>query len=217
MGSAFVQGHAAVAAAALRAVEELRLLPHQLMSLGYGPERSVVQTAVEEAGWGRCTRCPYVGPSASHTCTANAPSADQSLASPAPTTASPADSGIAQDRRLPGPDDSTWEAVPLHLCQQLRVPAQELVSPARGALAAPKNRAVLRAVRAASQMRMTGAHWTLLLTTDREIFGGPRSRRAQRLYAVLEEVAALHAPPAREQGAGLAVRSEGVAQTMEPT
>jgi hypothetical protein len=44
-------------------------------------------------------------------------------------------------------------------------------------------------------MRMTGAHWTLLLTTDRESFGSRRSQRAQLLYAVLEQVAAEHALP----------------------
>lgn len=37
---------------------------------------------------------------------------------------------------------------------------------------------------------MTGAHWLLLLTTDRQTFGSPRSQRAQELYAVLEQVAA---------------------------
>ncbi|MEU6394838.1 hypothetical protein [Streptomyces sp. NPDC046939] len=55
------------------------------------------------------------------------------------------------------------------------------------------NRQLLRAVRAASRMRMTGAHWILLLTTDRASFGSRRSQRAQALYAVLEQVAAQHA------------------------
>lgn len=90
---------------------------------------------------------------------------------------------------LPGADDPTWEAVPLHLRQHLRGPAHELVSPARGPLAARENRRLLSAVRAASRMRMTGAHWTLLLTADRESFGSPRSQRAQLLYEVLEQVA----------------------------
>ncbi|MFD3909978.1 hypothetical protein [Streptomyces sp. NPDC058603] len=57
---------------------------------------------------------------------------------------------------------------------------------------------MLSAVRAASRMRMTGAHWTLLLTTGRDSYGSPRSQRAQLLYAVLEQVAAQHAVPADE-------------------
>ncbi|MFD5344817.1 hypothetical protein ACFWJY_13890 [Streptomyces anulatus] len=65
-GRWFVQGHDATAAAALRAVEELRL-PRQLVSLRFGPERSVVEAAVREAGWVRCPGRAYVGPSASHT------------------------------------------------------------------------------------------------------------------------------------------------------
>ncbi|MFJ2420233.1 hypothetical protein [Streptomyces brevispora] len=110
LGRRFVQGHDVTAAAALRAVEELRL-PHQLAVLGFGPERSVVEAAVREAGWVRCSGCAYVGPSATHTCT-DAPVGDQS-----PTTALRAESGAAQGRLLPGAADPTWETVPLHLRQ----------------------------------------------------------------------------------------------------
>ncbi|CQR59346.1 hypothetical protein [Streptomyces leeuwenhoekii] len=94
----------------------------------------------------------------------------------------------------------------LHLRQQLRRPAQELVSPARGPLAARENRHLLSAVRAAAGMRMTGAHWLLLLTTSRTTFGGPRSQRAQALYAVLEQVAVQHAAPVEDEGAGPVVQ-----------
>jgi hypothetical protein len=55
MGRWFVQGHDVTAAAALRAVEDLRQ-PHQLAVLGFGPERSVVEAAVREAGWVRLPR-----------------------------------------------------------------------------------------------------------------------------------------------------------------
>ncbi|MFF4509020.1 hypothetical protein [Streptomyces sp. NPDC001401] len=106
-----------------------------------------------------------------------------------------AESGATKGRLLPGADDPTWEAVPLHLRQQLRGPAQELVSPARGPLATRENRPALSAVRAASRMGMTDAHWTLLLTTDRQAFGSPHSQRAQALYAALEQVAAQHPTP----------------------
>ncbi|MFI6340723.1 hypothetical protein [Streptomyces sp. NPDC050535] len=75
------------------------------------------------------------------------------------------------------------------------------MSPARGSLAARENRRLLSALKAASRMRMTGAHWHLLLTTSRQSFG-PRSQRAQALYAVLGEVAAQHAAPAEDEGAG---------------
>ena len=206
----FAQGHDVTAAAALCAVEDLRLA-HQLVSLGYGPERSVVQTAVEEAGWVRCPGCTYVGPSAAHTCTADAPAGDQ------PPAAELAESGAAQGRLLPAAADPIWEAVPLHLRQQLRVPAQLLVSPAQGPLAARENRHLLSAVRAASRMKMTGAHWILLLTTSRQAFGSPRSQRARAFYETLEQVAAQHAAPAGDQGAAPAVRSRGGAQLMEPT
>ncbi|WP_063736969.1 hypothetical protein [Streptomyces sp. RTd22] len=114
-----------------------------------------------------------------------------------------------EGRLLPGAADPIWEAVPLHLRQQLRGPAHELVSPAQGPLKAQERRPLLSVVRAASRMRMTGAHWILLLTTDRQAFGSPRSRRAQRLYAVLEQVAAQHVAPDGDQGAGPAVRRDG--------
>lgn len=112
---------------------------------------------------------------------------------PGPAAASLAESGAAQGRLLPGADDPTWETVPLHLRQRLRGLAHQLVSPPQGPLTKRENRHLLSAVRAASRMRMTGAHWTLLLTTGRESFGSRRSQRAQLLYAVLEQVAAQHA------------------------
>ncbi|MGW0710531.1 hypothetical protein ACWD4G_32015 [Streptomyces sp. NPDC002643] len=183
---------------------------------GASPERSVVEAAVREAGWVRCPACAHVGPSANHACTADAPAGDRSptspepgldqeqeLAPPAPAATSLAEYGAAaQGLGLPGADHPSWEAVPLHLRQQLRGPARELVSPVQGPLAARENRSLLSAVRAASRMRMTGAHWPLLLTADRESFGSPRSQRAQRLYAVLEQVAAQHAAPAENEGVG---------------
>ncbi|WP_345620000.1 hypothetical protein [Streptomyces ziwulingensis] len=188
----FAQGHEVTAAAALHAVQGLRLA-HELVSLGYGPERSVVQTAVEEAGWARCPGCPHIGPAA-HTCAADALAGDQSPVSPPAL----AESGPAQGRLLPAADDPTWEAVPLHLRQALRGPAKELVSPARGPLAARENHHLLRAVRAASRMQMTGAHWILLLTVSRNSLGSRRSQRAQQMYAVLEQVADRHAVRAGE-------------------
>ncbi|MFG2961401.1 hypothetical protein ACGF5O_47760 [Streptomyces sp. NPDC048291] len=217
MGRWFVQGHDVTAAAALRAVKESRL-PHQLVVAGFGPECSVVKAAVREAGWVRCPGCAYVGPPANHTCT-DAPVGDQSSSSPepgldqehertlpGPATARLAESGAAQGRLLPGAADPTWETVPLHLRQQLRGPAQELVSPARGSLAARENRRLLSAVRAAAGMRMTGAHWLLLLTTGRQAFGSPRSQRAQSLYAVLEQVTVQHTALSEDEGADLVVQ-----------
>lgn len=206
VGRWFAQGHDVTAAAALRAVEELRL-PRQLVSLGFGPERSVVEAAIKEAGWERCTMCARVGPSANHTCTTAAPAGDQSPASPDPgLEQEPASSGAAQGRLLPKADDPTWEAVPLHLRQQLRGLAHQLVSPAQGPLKEQENRRLLSAIRAASRMQMTGAHWTLLLTTSRKAFGSPRSQRARAFYETLEQVAARHAAPAEAEGAGPQVR-----------
>ncbi|MDT0614992.1 hypothetical protein [Streptomyces lancefieldiae] len=201
MGKWFVAGHDLIATDALRAVEDLRL-PLRLMSLGFGPDRSVVQMAAALTGWVPCPGCACVGTSAAHTCAVGAPVDDRPPAAsepgleqtpgpvpPGPVAAPLAESGAAQGRLLPGADDPTWEAVPLHLRQQLRGPAHDLVSPARGPLAARENRTLLSAVRAASRMRMTGAHWIVLLTADRKSFGSPRSQRAELLYEVLEQVA----------------------------
>ncbi|MEU3356100.1 hypothetical protein [Streptomyces sp. NPDC037389] len=205
MGRWFAQGHDVTAAAALRAIKESRL-PHQLVAAGFGPECSVVEAAVREAGWVRCPMCAHIGASATHTCAAGTPADDRSPTAPDPLgsgsgAASLAESGAAQGRLLPKADDPTWEAVPLHLRQALRGHAHDLVSPARGPLAARENRPLLSAVRAASRMRMTGAHWQLLLTASREAFGSPRSQRAQALYAVLEQVAAKHAVRATDTSA----------------
>jgi hypothetical protein len=52
-------------------------------------------------------RCPggaYVGPSAAHTCTPDAPAGEEQEPAPlAPAAASLAESGAARGRRLPGP------------------------------------------------------------------------------------------------------------------
>ena len=51
---------------------------------------------------------------------------------------------------VPGADDPSWEEVPLHLRQQLRGPAHQLVTPVQGALKKPGSRRLLSAVRAAA-------------------------------------------------------------------
>ncbi|MET9014626.1 hypothetical protein ABZX74_27500 [Streptomyces olivaceoviridis] len=45
-------------------------------------------------------------------------------------------------------------------------------------------------------MRTTGAHWLLLLTAEREVFGSRRSRRAASFCEVLEQILAQHPPEA---------------------
>ncbi|MFF4205764.1 hypothetical protein ACFYZ8_34510 [Streptomyces sp. NPDC001668] len=236
IGRWFVRGHDITAAAALRALEGMKL-PQRLVSLGFGPQRSVVQRAVDEAGWVRCAGCAYAGTPANlaaHTragsCAAVAPAGEQlpaeagsgpvdheSAASagrtrsgrPVPAAAGPvppvrAESGAAEGRLLPGAEDASWNEVPLHLRQRLRVPAHQLVTPVQGVLNKRESRRLLSAVRAAGRMRMTGAQWLLLLTARREDFGSPRSRRARALYEVLEQVAAQHAVPAADQVAAAA-------------
>ncbi|MGG7574063.1 hypothetical protein [Streptomyces sirii] len=223
MGKWFAQDHDVTAAAALRDVEDLRLA-HQLVSLGYGPERSVIEAAIQEAGWVRCPGCVYVGPSANlaaHTragsCTADTPAGDQPDAPREPEPGPElAESGAARGRLLPGADDPVWEAVPMHLRQLLRGYAHQLVTPLQGPLKKKESRRLLSAVRAAARMRMTGAHWIILLTARRESFGSPRSHRARAFYEALEQVAAQHAAPAGDQGAGPAVRSGG-GELMEST
>ncbi|MCL3999178.1 hypothetical protein [Streptomyces lavenduligriseus] len=57
----FVFGHDITAADALRAVQGGLSLPQLLAEAGFGPERSVVQEAVDQAGWLRCEGCTYAG------------------------------------------------------------------------------------------------------------------------------------------------------------
>lgn len=61
IGRWFVPGHDITAAGALRAVEGGLSLPQRLVEAGFGPERSVVQEAVDQSGWVRCERCSYAG------------------------------------------------------------------------------------------------------------------------------------------------------------
>ncbi|MEV7157261.1 hypothetical protein AB0N77_21980 [Streptomyces misionensis] len=61
IGRWFVRGHDITAAGALRAVKGGLSLPQQLVEAGFGPERSVVQEAVDQAGWVRCAGCAYAG------------------------------------------------------------------------------------------------------------------------------------------------------------
>ncbi|WP_188273010.1 hypothetical protein [Streptomyces sp. CBMA152] len=75
------------------------------------------------------------------------------------------------------------------------------MTPVRGQLNKPEHRRVLSALRAAGRMTMTGAHWLVLMTTEREIFGGPSSQRAGSLYETLEQVLVQQAAPAADQDA----------------
>lgn len=219
IGRWFVRGHDITAAAALRAVQGGLSLPQRLVEAGFGPERSVVQEAVQQAGWVRCgDGCAYAGPPAGRAahlregkCTAQAQTSagpDEPAAQPEPPepadlsrpgsglseaagTTPPvlAEAGAAHGRLLPAPDDPWWNAVPLELRQQLRGPAHQLVTRLQGPLKKNENRRLLAAVRAAARMRMTGAQWHLLLTARREALGSPRSGRAGALFQALQQVA----------------------------
>lgn len=230
IGRWFVPGHDITAAGALRAVEGGLSLPQRLVEAGFGPERSVVQEAVDQAGWVRCERCSYAGAPAGLATHIRAgscaspeagggggggegdgavtpePAAGQTAplrdAGPSEAGSAPpvrAQTGPARGRVLPGEDDPFWGEVPLHLRQALRGPAHQLVTPVRGPLKAKEQRRVLSAVRAAERMRMTGAHWLLLLTTEREAFGSTSSARAGAFYGVLEQILAEYLPPAQDQ------------------
>ncbi|WP_329020284.1 hypothetical protein [Streptomyces sp. NBC_01601] len=227
IGRWFVRGHDITAAAALRAVQGGLTLQQRLVDAGFGPESSVVQEAVQQAGWVRCEDgCAYAGPPAGRAahlragkCTAQAqtpagpgePAAQPEtpeptdLSRPGPVcetagTAPPvlAEAGAAQGRLLPAPDDPWWSAVPLELRQQLRGPAHQLVTPVQGPLKKSENRRLLAAVRAAVRMRMTGAQWHLLLTARREALGSPRSGRAGALFQALQQVAERIVPAVQE-------------------
>ncbi|MFF8786697.1 hypothetical protein [Streptomyces sp. NPDC015125] len=103
-----------------------------------------------------------------------------------------AEAGAARGRLLPGEDAPAWDQVPLHLRQNLSVAAYRLVTPVRGTLKVNEQRRVLSAVRAAQRMRMTGAHWLLLMTAEREVFGSSASARAGAFYGTLEQILAEH-------------------------
>ncbi|WP_331752637.1 hypothetical protein OG440_40595 (plasmid) [Streptomyces sp. NBC_00637] len=224
IGRWFVRGHDITAAAALRAVEGLSL-PQRLVAAGFGPERSVVEEAVAKADWARCAGCAYAGTAAglaAHLrgggCAAEPdglgepagretepaePVARAGRAGPAAAGSAPpvrAETGAAQGVLLPGADDPAWGEVPLAWRQSLRMPAHQLVTPVQGALAKPDGRRLLGAVRAAARMRMTGAHWHLLLMARREDFGSPRSRRADAVFEALQRLVAEHLAPAAEEG-----------------
>ncbi|MEU4799468.1 hypothetical protein [Streptomyces sp. NPDC023327] len=109
------------------------------------------------------------------------------------------ETGAGRGRLLSGEDAPAWDEVPLHLRQTLRGPAHQLVTPVRGPLKEPEQRRVLSAVRAAQRMRMTGAHWLLLMSTEREAFGSSGSARAKALYKVLEQILAEYPPLTQDQ------------------
>ncbi|MFF9436344.1 hypothetical protein ACF1BP_21680 [Streptomyces sp. NPDC014735] len=51
---------------------------------------------------------------------------------------------------------------------------------------------------------MTGAHWVLLVATEREAFGSSASARAGAFYGVLEQILAEYPPLIRVQDAPVA-------------
>lgn len=65
LGSFFARGHDKVAEAALIAVQYGGSVVQLLHANKYGPDRSITDVAVREAGWERCDRCGYAGAPAS--------------------------------------------------------------------------------------------------------------------------------------------------------
>ncbi|MFJ4681560.1 DnaB-like helicase C-terminal domain-containing protein [Kitasatospora sp. NPDC088783] len=107
------------------------------------------------------------------------------------------------------------------------MPAYQLTNPLRGHLATPAGRKLKAALSAAVRGRITGPHWTTLLTTPRSAFGGPTSGRAEQAYSSLEAVVtdylqpALAAVAAAQFAAGLELAasapSPAAADTPAPT
>lgn len=115
---------------------------------------------------------------------------------PANTTVREPAPGVAGDLVLPGPSDPLWASTPLGLRQNLAMPAYQLVNPARGHLATPAGRKLKSAISAAARVKLTGAHWLVLLTADRTAFGGPTSQRAGQVYKALEQLVTDYLRPA---------------------
>ncbi|MFI1189650.1 hypothetical protein [Streptomyces californicus] len=130
-----------------------------------------------------------------------ADSSPTSSTSASASSGSVVETGAAEGRVLAGADDQVWGEVPLHLRQSLRGIARQLVTPVRGALREPEQRRVLSAVRAAERMKLSGAHWVLLMTTGREAFGGSGSAMAGAFYKALEQILAEHPPLTQAQDA----------------
>ena len=61
----FVRGHDKTSESAYIAVYHKGSVPQFLKDHGFGPGNSIVQKAVSEAGWQKCSRCDYVGAPAS--------------------------------------------------------------------------------------------------------------------------------------------------------
>ncbi|MFI1312510.1 hypothetical protein ACH4TS_20550 [Streptomyces albidoflavus] len=182
--------------AALEAVDELDVS---------GPDAGNAAVAPQDAAVAGSAAAPEPGEAELQPAD-DAPSEPSDSASTSSTSTSAsagpvvrAETGAAEGRVLAGADEPVWGEVPLHLRQKLRSPAHQLVTPVRGALKANKQSRVLSAVRAAQRMRMTGAHWLLLLTTEREAFGSSSNARAGAFYEVLEQVLAEFPPITRPQ------------------
>lgn len=67
---------------------------------------------------------------------------------------------------------------------------------------------MLSAVRAAQWMRMTGARWLTLLTTEREVFGSPSSARVGAFYGALEQILGEHLSATQDQQVAPAASEE---------
>ncbi|WP_406414637.1 hypothetical protein OG923_34650 (plasmid) [Streptomyces halstedii] len=259
IGRFFIRGHDITAGAALRAVEGGLTLPERLTAAGYGSGRSVVQEAVERAGWARCAGCAYAGapaglaahvrgggcegagpvepepgPEGAGVPEGGAPAAVGEPAAPAPAaedrkgrTGGPGGSGgeeaepvlieagVARGLVLPGPADEVWRKVPLPLRQNLSLAAHRLVSPEQPGLREKENHSVRYALRAADGMRMGGKHWLALLGAPRESFGSARSERAGRVFDVLEQVVAEYVTPAVAVSADDALPAAGAGAERE--
>ena len=60
-GAFFARGHDKIAEAALTAAEFGGEVPQLLHHYGYGPQRPVIDEAVEAGAWEACDRCWYRG------------------------------------------------------------------------------------------------------------------------------------------------------------
>jgi hypothetical protein len=65
LGSFFARGHDKTAEAALLAVRYESSVARLLEHHGFGPDKSVLEAAVDEGGWVICETCEYAGAPAS--------------------------------------------------------------------------------------------------------------------------------------------------------
>lgn len=202
LGKFFVRGHDITATAALRAVEGGLSLAERLHAQGFGPERSVVSAAVDQADWHRChtESCDYAGTRsglAAHQQRSQHLASDDLVELPVSSASSldeiPCQGAFEDDQPAVEDDAETEPSFPSgESLQPLRMTVHRLVTPESPHLREKSRRPLLYALRAADRGRLSDAHWKVLQAATRADLGSRRSTRADAVFAALQNLTATH-------------------------